>query len=77
MLTVDITVLLFTSTQLPPNESIVAHGIEWYQKTVLEPLGGVVPRRTWSVRSVTSYLTLEGGDVIHGDNPGTTYVCIS
>jgi hypothetical protein len=25
------------------------------------------------VRSVTGYLTLEGGDAIHGDNPRTTY----
>jgi hypothetical protein len=71
MLTVGMTALLVTS--IASDEPIVAHGVEWYRKSVLGPLEGLVPWRTWSGRSVTSYLTLEGGDAIRGDNSRTTY----
>jgi hypothetical protein len=34
------------------DELIVAHGVEWHRKTVLELVGGLVPRWSCSVRSV-------------------------
>jgi hypothetical protein len=48
-----------TVPQLPPDEPIVVHGGDWHRKTVLEPNGGAVARRTWSVRSVTGDLILK------------------
>jgi Transposase IS4 len=50
------------------------HGVEWRRKTVLEPIGGVVARRTWSVRSITGDLIFEGGNAIRGDNRRRPYV---
>jgi hypothetical protein len=62
-----------TLPQSPPDEPIVMHGVEWRRKTVLEPFGGVVARRTWSVHSITSDLIFEGGDAICGNNRCTPY----
>jgi Transposase IS4 len=62
-----------TLPQSPPDEPIVVHGVKWRLKTVLEPIGGVVARRTWPVRSITGDLIFEGGDAIFGDNRRTPY----
>jgi hypothetical protein len=35
-----------TLPQSPPDEPIVVHGVEWRRKTILEPIRGVVARRT-------------------------------
>jgi hypothetical protein len=48
-----------TLPQSPPDEPIVVHGVEWRRKTILETIGGVVARRTWSVRSITDDLILK------------------
>jgi hypothetical protein len=39
-----------------------AHGITWLQITVLEPVGGAVPYRPWSMATATGETIIEGGN---------------
>jgi hypothetical protein len=49
----------------PPLENIIswnAHGVEWKQRDVLQPVGGAVVRRMWEMRTVGGESIVEGGD---------------
>jgi len=41
-----------------------AHGLTWTKGAVTEPVGGPVPRQTWSVRTLSGEVIHEDGDVI-------------
>ena len=53
--------------------SVTAHEFEWRDQEVLQPIGGPVPRRTWSVRTLAGDITAEGGDSV-GYGSGRTPV---
>ena len=47
--------------------SFKVHGLEWRDQDVLQPIGGPVPRQTWSVRSRAGDAIVEGGNSVgHG-----------
>lgn len=46
--------------------SVTAHGLEWHDAEVLQPIGGPVARRPWSVRTL-------GGDIITEDGDSVGY----
>ena len=42
----------------------LAHGFEWRDKQVLQPFGGPVSRKPWSVRALGGDIISEGGDAV-------------
>ena len=42
----------------------LAHGFEWRDQQVLQPIGGPVPRKPWSVRALGGDIISEGGDAV-------------
>jgi len=42
----------------------LAHGFEWQDKAVPQPIGGPVPRRPWSVHTQGGGIISEGGDYV-------------
>jgi Transposase IS4 len=50
-----------------------AHGTLWKEEDVLEPVGGAVPRCTWSMRTLSGEAIVEGGDSGSFDSPRRPY----
>lgn len=50
--------------------NFIAHGFKWQDADVLQPIGGHVVRRTWSVRTLGGEIITEGGDCV-----GTRRTC--
>jgi Transposase IS4 len=46
-----------------------AHGTLWKEEDVLETVGGAVPRRPWSMRTLSGEAIVEGGDSGSFDSP--------
>jgi len=44
--------------------SVTAHGFEWRDQEELQAIGGPVPRRIWSVRTLSGDIIAEGGDSV-------------
>jgi hypothetical protein len=54
-----------TPTLDAPLENLMswnAHGVEWKQRDVLQPVGGTAVRRMWEMRTVEGESIVEGGD---------------
>jgi len=47
-----------------PCPPVVVHGFEWRDADVLQPIGGPVARRAWSVRTLRDEIIAEGGDAV-------------
>ena len=47
-----------------PCPPVVVHGFEWHDADVLQPIGGPVARRAWSVRTLGDEIIAEGGDAV-------------
>lgn len=43
---------------------VAAHGFVWRDQEITQPIGGPVPRRSWSVRTLGAEVIVEGGDAV-------------
>lgn len=44
--------------------SVTAHGFEWRNQAVLQPIGGPVPCQNWSMRMLAGDIIAEGADSV-------------